>query len=663
MITYICKYTPLELFAALGETLYEPNADASDFRRVDALIHSSVCTHAKMLIEAALDSHAGSPWPASDSASSEAAAGADSQGHAAGSDASSAASGANSLVLTNCCDSIRRVYDTLPAETFSIKKMLDLPHSAKESAVRLYAKELTALKDEYEKMSGTPFRRDILIREWKASADRWQDFCERNSEYIAILGARVSDQLRTKIRDLMPYPVIDLTCGGLRTMPAPPDRVFIDVPDKAPDCMPERNVASQGRDASDGPAESSITSGNSGCGPNAPEGAASGNACGDRSLALSRTGLTDDELIYEYAKALLNQIPCTRMEKTEARDIFIKNPSLAGVVYHSVKFCDYYSSEYAELRKKTSLPILKIESDFTSQSEGQLDTRLRAFAESLEPPATDPQENAESATKQTGNGKPMKNIYIGIDSGSTSTNVAAIDGDGRLVAWSIVRTGARAGTAAENALAEVKEQLKEDAGNIRRIVATGYGREFIPFANSTKTEISCHARGAHYADPNARTIIDIGGQDSKVICLDEDGNVMNFVMNDKCAAGTGRFLEMMAQTLEMDMSGIGSRGLKWKKDLTISSTCTVFAESEVVGLIAENTETDDIIHALNKSVASRTIGLVKRVRGEGPFMMTGGVAKNTGVAKEIERRLGQKLSIMEHPDLIGAIGAALFARI
>ena len=592
MITYLCKYTPVELLAALGETLQEPNTDAEDFRQADTIIHSSLCTHAKMLLEAAIGEECG-----------------------------------KSLVLTNCCDSVRRVYDTLPPETFSYKKMLDLPHSAREKAISLYADELLSLKDELMHLTGNPFRRDILISSWKTSSDRWAAFRDRSEPYIAILGARVSDQLRTKIRDLMPYPAIDLTCGGLRTMPPPPDRAFIDVPDRPADC-------------------------------------------GEAGHCPGRTGLSDEELIREYARALLTQIPCTRMDDVSARAIYTEDSALAGIVYHSVRFCDYYSGEYAEIRRSTDLPVLKIESDYTSQSEGQLDTRLRAFAESLELPEgrtdsgnsrTDTISSAKNTSEEAGH-KPMKNIYIGIDSGSTSTNVAALDDDGRLAAWCIVRTGARAGTAAEKALADVKRSLGKDAECIRRIVATGYGREFISFADSTKTEISCHARGAHYADPKARTVIDIGGQDSKVICLDEDGNVMNFVMNDKCAAGTGRFLEMMAQTLEMDMDTIGSRGLKWKKDLTISSTCTVFAESEVVGLIAENTAADDIIHALNKSVASRAIGLVRRVQGKGPYMMTGGVAKNTGVAKEIERRLGEKLAVMEHPDLIGAIGAALFAR-
>ena len=619
MITYLCKYTPLELLFALGAELEEPNADVADFRSADALVHSSLCTHAKMLIEAVYAGGTGQtdrtrqtggpgdPGPAGVGNAAE----------------NPGPAPRRELLLTNCCDSVRRVYDSLAEETFSWRRMLDLPHVATDRAVRLYAEELIRLKDDYTARTGGVFRRDILIREWKAVADRWEAFGGRG-DYIAILGARVSDQLRATIRDAMPFPVIDLTCGGLRTMPQPPPEVFVDVPDREfPDC-------------------------------GAPEG---GHSCP------GRTGLSDDDLILAYARALMTQIPCTRMQDVGARSSLAEGTALRGIVYHSVKFCDYYSFEYADIRSRTPLPVLKIESDYTSQSEGQIDTRLKAFAESL-----GSRDQAEGGGETPSAGTPsakgtdeMDRIYIGIDSGSTSTNVAAIDGRGSLAAWSIVRTGARAATAAENALKDVKSQLGPRAALIAKIVGTGYGREFISFADSTKTEISCHAHGAHFADPAARTVIDIGGQDSKIICLDEDGNVMNFVMNDKCAAGTGRFLEMMAHTLEIDMPSMGEEGLHWKKDLTISSTCTVFAESEVVGLIAENTDTGDIIHALNKSVASRTCGMVKRVRGEGPFMMTGGVAKNAGVAKEIERRLGEPLRIMEHPDLIGAIGAALFA--
>lgn len=155
--------------------------------------------------------------------------------------------------------------------------------------------------------------------------------------------------------------------------------------------------------------------------------------------------------------------------------------------------------------------------------------------------------------------------------------------------------------------------------------------------------------------------MDIGGQDSKVICLDEAGEVSNFIMNDKCAAGTGRFLEMMARSLELDMDQMSTRGLEWKKDLTISSMCSVFAESEVISLIADNHSDNDIVHGLNKSIASKTASMVKRARGEAPFMMTGGVARNSGVVQELESRLGDALFITDAPDLCGALGAARYA--
>ena len=581
MITYLCKYTPLELLAALGASLAQPNADVDDFRTADALVHSSLCTHAKMLIEHIADDESPS----------------------------------RELILTTCCDSIRRVYDTLNAgeeltgiSRFSFTAMLDLPHQSLSHGIKAYAQELIHLKNRYEAYSGHTFDRILFLEKWKKAADDWAFFQKREEPFLAICGARVSNELRTKIRDSMPCPVIDLTCGGLRSMPAPPERAFI-----------------------------------------LPSG-------GDCRACFPEAAMTDDELLTAYAEALLSQVPCTRMEDKTLRASLLKSPYLTGIVYHSIKFCDYYSFEYADIRRSVSLPLLKIESDYTAQSEGQLSTRISAFAESL--PVRGKGENMETHNSYEND---PEAVYIGIDSGSTSTNVAAIDKEGRLLASSIIRTGAKAGSAAERAYADVRRSLGGRASHVRCVMATGYGRAFISFADDTKTEISCHAKGAHALSPDARCVIDIGGQDSKVICLDEDGHVINFVMNDKCAAGTGRFLEMMAHTLELSMDEMSKKGHRWKKDLTISSTCTVFAESEVVGLIAENTGADEIVHALNKSVATKTCGMVKRVRGAGPFMMTGGVARNSGVVREIEERLGEPLTITEHPDLTGAIGAALFA--
>ena len=599
MITYLCKYTPLELLAALGADLSEPNSDVEDFRTADAMVHSSLCTHAKMLIEQLAEDNARP----------------------------------DGLVLTNCCDSIRRVYDTLAADSsetglsrFGFTAMLDLPHTNLTHGIQAYARELITLKERYEAWSGKAFDRTLFLEKWKKAADDWSDFRKREEPYLAIMGARVSNELRAKIRSSMPCPVIDLTCGGLRSIPAPPERAFI-LPSER-DCE-KTDSKTENRPLSLSPP--SLGS----CPP---------------------SSMTDEELLTAYAEALLSQVPCTRMDDKSLRADLLRSPHLLGVVYHSIKFCDYYSFEYADIRHASSLPVLKIESDYTSQSEGQLATRISAFAESL--PIRHKGEIMEHQETRT---RDPEDVFVGIDSGSTSTNVAAIDREGNLLASSIIRTGARAGSAAERAYADVQRKLGGRASHIRFVMATGYGREFIPFADDTKTEISCHAKGAHATVPAARCVIDIGGQDSKVICLDEDGHVVNFVMNDKCAAGTGRFLEMMAHTLELSMDEMSKKGHRWKKDLTISSTCTVFAESEVVGLIAENTGADEIVHALNKSVAMKTCGMVKRVRGAGPFMMTGGVARNSGVVREIEERLGEPLAITEYPDLTGAIGAALFA--
>ena len=170
-----------------------------------------------------------------------------------------------------------------------------------------------------------------------------------------------------------------------------------------------------------------------------------------------------------------------------------------------------------------------------------------------------------------------------------------------------------------------------------------------------------YKRQAHRLYPEARAIVDIGGQDSKVICLDESGGVTNFVMNDKCAAGTGRFLELMARTLELSLEEMARTGLHWEQELTISSMCTVFAESEVVSLIADNHSAADIVHGLNQSVAAKTAALASRAGAKGPYMMTGGVARNRGVTEAREARLGAPLWLPPEPDLCGALGAALFA--
>ena len=218
-------------------------------------------------------------------------------------------------------------------------------------------------------------------------------------------------------------------------------------------------------------------------------------------------------------------------------------------------------------------------------------------------------------------------LTVGIDIGSLSTNGILLNDKKEILASDIISTGASSKKAAEKSFQNLLKTANLSREDIDYTIATGYGRVKVPFAEEVVTEITCHARGANYFFPNVRTIIDIGGQDSKAIKIDGKGNVLDFVMNDKCAAGTGRFLEVMARTLEIELDDMGEISLKGNDGLTVSSLCTVFAESEVVSLIGADSKTPDICRSLHKSIAKRITGQVKRVGLEEELAMTGGVAK------------------------------------
>jgi predicted CoA-substrate-specific enzyme activase len=250
---------------------------------------------------------------------------------------------------------------------------------------------------------------------------------------------------------------------------------------------------------------------------------------------------------------------------------------------------------------------------------------------------------------------------IGIDIGSMSTNGVLINDKKEILSSIIIPTGASSKKAADKTFQQILTEHKLSEREIDYVVATGYGRIKVPFANEVVTEITCHAKGANYYFPRARTIIDIGGQDSKVIKVDARGNVLDFVMNDKCAAGTGRFLEVMARTLEIDLEDMGGLSLNGKDNVSVSSLCTVFAESEVVSLIGADHKSADICRGLHISIAKRITAQVKRVGLEEEIVMTGGVAKNIGVVAELEKNLGCKIKISDEPQINGALGAALIA--
>ena len=248
----------------------------------------------------------------------------------------------------------------------------------------------------------------------------------------------------------------------------------------------------------------------------------------------------------------------------------------------------------------------------------------------------------------------------GVDVGSVAAKAVIFDPQSRsLLGKAVLPTGWNAREAGEKALAAACA----DAGGIAasRIVGTGYGRISLPFADKVVTEITCHARGAVHLFPGTGVVLDIGGQDSKVIAIAPDGSVTNFVMNDKCAAGTGRFLDVMARVLEVKVEDLGTLGAQSTKNVSISSTCTVFAESEVISQLSLDTDKRDIINGIHHSVASRVAGLAHRVGVRDQVVMTGGVAQNTGVVKALEEELGHIIYTSPLTQYNGALGAALFA--
>ncbi|MGB9750445.1 MAG: acyl-CoA dehydratase activase [Caldisericia bacterium] len=253
--------------------------------------------------------------------------------------------------------------------------------------------------------------------------------------------------------------------------------------------------------------------------------------------------------------------------------------------------------------------------------------------------------------------------FIGVDIGSVATKVVLIKNESNVeyVVGKISPTGTNGNLVAQELIHNLLKEQNLDIKNIENILATGYGRISVSFTEFTKTEISCHAKGAKFIFPKTKTIIDIGGQDSKAIKLGSNGNVLDFVMNDKCAAGTGRFLEVMSHALQVNLSDFGNCHIESKKDIEISNICTVFAESEVISLLSEGVDKKDIIKGINYSVAKRALTLLKRVNVEEEVTMTGGVAKNKGVVLALEDLLKLKINIPKTPEFIGALGAALFA--
>lgn len=556
MIGFFCKYAPVEIFEAMGVEIGRIEPKVTNFNQADTLMHPNICSFVKAVLEDVMVE--------------------DYEG----------------IVLTTCCDSVRRLYDVLK-DRFPEKfiYLLDVPRKVTDFAVKLYSERLEQMVTAYEEYSGRTLDRAKLaeILKRKEEGEKLKRAPRGKGKLrVGLMGARCSTEVKNLLEDHHVDVVFDITCTGIRR----------------------------------------------------------------------HYRVNPQDLMRSYAEELLNQIPCMRMTKAVNREDYIAGflDQIDGILYHTVKFCDNYSYEYTRLHQELDKPILIVETDATMQCAGQIRTRVEAFLESLK--------IAEGNTINRGRKKRSEDgrMYVlGIDSGSTSTNAVIMNEKREMLAFAVVRTGAKSGDSANRILQEVLDKAGLQKDDLDLIVSTGYGRVSIPFADENVTEISCHGKGAHYFNPAVRTILDIGGQDSKAIQLNERGEVTDFVMNDKCAAGTGRFLEMMARTLEIDIAELGPISLEWTEDIDISSMCSVFAESEVISLIAQNKEKCDIAHGIHKAIAGKACSLLKRVGLNETFMMTGGVAKNPGVVRAVEDVLHSKLYLCDEPEIVGATGAALFA--
>lgn len=252
-------------------------------------------------------------------------------------------------------------------------------------------------------------------------------------------------------------------------------------------------------------------------------------------------------------------------------------------------------------------------------------------------------------------------LSLGIDIGSKTTKAILWNGS-RVLGEHLKLTGAYVVRSAEETLAAILKESEAGRAQIGYIVATGYGRVSVPFMDDQVSEITCNARGAHFLHPEVRTIIDVGGQDTKVIRINDDGKVVKFVMNDKCAAGTGKYLEQVALTLEVDLAELSELALSSGNDAEISSVCTVFAQSEITALIAKGALPEEIAGGVFKAISSRVHGMVASVGPVPEIILTGGLAKNQAFVRAMQTRLGRELVIPGmDPQLVTALGAALIA--
>ena len=628
-IGYVCKYAPIEALEAMGAHMerIEPDESLVSFDAAESCMHANVCSFAKATFETVLSGNL------------------------------------DGIVLTTCCDSMRRLADALRAQTPGLFiHVLDVPRDTGEAACALFERRVSELLSAYGEFANVDFSEAKLFAQLGGTLCPAEGTCESTLELDL---ARLHSEAAQPSFRLAKSSSVSQSFANSNQ--AADSAAWSEGCEASERSATAAAAAAQVDNALQPQTHFSPTM------PNVGIAGARANAEIKRILEAHGVNIAFDitctntvrrfvprktDTLTQYAHDVLTQLPCARMRDISPRKGFFDRalPQVDGLVYHTVQFCDMYSYEYSDLKRTSPAPILALETDYTAQSLGQMLTRIEAFLESIGASQTEHLASQKGSPMST-----AATFVVGLDSGSTSTNAVVMNEAREIVASVVIRTGAKAGASAERAYREVLERAGITPDQVACTIATGYGRVSIPFADENVTEISCHGRGAHYFNPAVRTILDIGGQDSKAIHVNAAGEVTDFAMNDKCAAGTGRFLEMIARSLEISLDELGPAALESKKRLEIASMCSVFAESEVISLIANNEEKPDIAAGVCRAVAGKAYSLIRRVGLEGAYMMTGGVAQNPGVVRAVEELIGEKLFICDDPEIVGATGAALLA--
>lgn len=531
MIGVVCKYAPIEVLMGLDEV---ERLEVEPVPGCSSCLHPDTCSFIRGLHKVIQKKHI------------------------------------KKLVLTDCCDATRNLYEVLrDSQKMEFLYLLPLPHTSTERDIAYFARTIEKLKDAYCAQYGVTWDFEKVQQSFESTRIVQKD------GYIRLTGAHSTPFLRHKIQEVFrDYTLMDETCEGTRYV------------EKVED-----------------------------------------------------TG----HFFVNYAEALLMQVqPCMRMYWHSPR--FPLHGKPAATIFHTIRFCEYYGI-VLEQEQENALPLVAIESEVGNEADGQIETRLEALKEEID------MRDLRKADRNI-------RYSLGIDCGSTTCEAVLMNAEKDILYKKRIRTG----NSSESTIQTIYRNVLKESGipekEIGAIVVSGYGRKHTSLSTKEVTEITCHALGAHYLQKGIHTIIDIGGQDAKVICVKE-GQVERFTMNDKCAAGTGRFLEVQAQALGIPIEQLGKIGLRSKKEVAITSTCSVFAESEVISLKAANVPAEDIVKGICRSVSLRIANMVNSVQGTGNFMLTGGVAYNQCVRECLEDVLQQKVYVHEEAQYCGAIGAAL----